>query len=126
MDYNELLEYIDDNFLGLEYDPDREAYIYHLEDEAGDTIFSIAVPFDNYLQGDTFIDRHIIVKSAGSKWRYITGEDFIRGCKNTHIENYNEILKVKHYVEDGGMQDDVDTLFELGFEGLDGYDQSGD
>ncbi len=128
MKYDEIVEYIEDNFPELEWhkDIDLEMHVYSLEDEAGDTLFSITVPFKRYFQDDKFIDHHIIVKEIGDKSGYDDVKKFMHACKNIHIENYNEVLKVKHYVEDGNMQDDVNTLFRLGFEGLDDCDQSGD
>lgn len=128
MKYDEIVEYIEDNFPELEWhkDIDLEIHVYSLENEAGDTIFSITVPFKRYFKDDKFIDHHIIVKEIGDKSGYDDVKKFMHACKNIHIENYNEVLKVEHYIEDGGMQADAATLFGLGFEGLDDYDQSGD
>lgn len=128
MKYSELIEYIEDNFPELVWreDIDLEIHDYSLEDEGGDIIFCITVPFEKYFQNNKFIDHHIIVTAVGDKWRYNDLNKFIGDCKNFHIENYNEVLKVKYYMEDGDMQKDAYTLFNLGFEGLDDYDQSGD
>lgn len=128
MKYDEIVEYIEDNFPEIEWykDTGLEMHVYSLENEAGDTLFSITVPFKRYFQDDKFIDHHIIVKEIGDKSGYDDVKKFMHACKNIHIENYNEVLKVEHYIEDGDMQADAATLFRLGFEGLTDYDQSGD